>query len=377
MKISIITILNTANYGSVLQSFATLKFWQALECEVEFIDYWRADQIYETRRSNIKQRKDISLKKKLIEPLRVSMIKHSIKKQQGVFRDFVTENIPLTKECYFSPDDIKNNLPEADIYCPGSDQMWNSIWNNGIVPSFFLEYAPSNKKKISFATSIGMDRFSTKDEEAIPLLRKYDLITLREESAVNLLEEYHISSLMVPDPTLLFDSIFWQQYITPRAEKKPYLFVYQLHTSHKNIDFNDAVYEIARKKRLKIIRFTYTGTETRRGQKAYLPKVFELLSLVNYANHIVTDSFHITAFSINFNKPFSAIYPEKFSTRIDNILKITNLMHRRYTNGNTNEHIFKVIKFDEANQILEKKRKETYDTFRNFLSLGKGTKDDT
>lgn len=45
MKINVITVLNTVNYGSVLQTFATQKFLESLGLEVEFIDYRREDQL--------------------------------------------------------------------------------------------------------------------------------------------------------------------------------------------------------------------------------------------------------------------------------------------------------------------------------------------
>jgi hypothetical protein len=35
-------------------------------------------------------------------------------------------------------------IPEADIYCTGSDQTWNSKWNRGVDESFFLSFAPED-----------------------------------------------------------------------------------------------------------------------------------------------------------------------------------------------------------------------------------------
>lgn len=43
MKIAIITMHGVWNYGSVLQSLATNKFFSDLGCEVEFINYKRDD----------------------------------------------------------------------------------------------------------------------------------------------------------------------------------------------------------------------------------------------------------------------------------------------------------------------------------------------
>ena len=41
MKISVITMHNVKNYGSVLQCYATQTYFEKKGLEVEFIDYWR------------------------------------------------------------------------------------------------------------------------------------------------------------------------------------------------------------------------------------------------------------------------------------------------------------------------------------------------
>ncbi len=52
----------------------------------------------------------------------------------------------MTKR-YSSFDELKMNPPIADIYCTGSDQTWNSEYNGGFLPAYFLEFAPTGKKK--------------------------------------------------------------------------------------------------------------------------------------------------------------------------------------------------------------------------------------
>ena len=68
-KLSVITVLNTVNYGSALQTFATQKYFTDKGFEVEFVDYWRKDQKTEARIENIKKDKKDSLKKFLISDI--------------------------------------------------------------------------------------------------------------------------------------------------------------------------------------------------------------------------------------------------------------------------------------------------------------------
>lgn len=155
MKISIITVLNTINYGSVLQTFATQKYLESLGMEVEFVDYIREDQQFTYMIKKIVFDKKTNIKKWLKKPIRDIMDIISVIQANKLFRSFLTQNIHLTAKQYTSLQELKKDVPCADIYATGSDQMWNSGWNQGIEKSFFLEYVPNDKKRIAFSTSIG------------------------------------------------------------------------------------------------------------------------------------------------------------------------------------------------------------------------------
>ena len=89
--------------------------------------------------------------------------------------------------------------------------------------------------------------------------------------------------------------------------------------------------------------------------------------MIRDAEFVVTDSFHGTAFSVNFNKQFAVIYPEHFSTRMDNLLTMTGLENRRYTSEMS---LFdKDIDYEDINRILDKKRKEIKADFKNYFDI--------
>ena len=46
---------------------------------------------------------------------------------------------------------------------------------------------------------------------------------------------------------------------------------------------------------------------------------------IAFADYVITDSFHATAFSLNLNTTPICIYPDRFSGRIEDLLKLTNL----------------------------------------------------
>ena len=100
MKISIITVLNTVNYGSALQTFATQKFFEKLGLEVEFVDYWRKDQTTKARIHRIIFGKKKTLKQWLKKPIRDLVEIKAIKDSENVFRKFILEKIHLTNRTY-------------------------------------------------------------------------------------------------------------------------------------------------------------------------------------------------------------------------------------------------------------------------------------
>ena len=87
--------------------------------------------------------------------------------------------------------------------------------------------------------------------------------------------------------------------------------------------------ELSEKTGCKIVRMSYYLNHFRcQGKMIYTPKVEEFLSLINYADYVITDSFHCTAFSLNFHKEFFIFYPGKYSTRLQSILELTGTTHR-------------------------------------------------
>lgn len=83
---------------------------------------------------------------------------------------------------------------------------------------------------------------------------------------------------------------------------------------------------------------------------------------------MVTDSFHGTAFAINFNTPFVEVLPNnKTGTRNMSILKLTGLSDRILTDDENITLAKKRIDYSGANQIIEEKRKESLSVLKNMI----------
>ena len=368
MKISIITLQNVTNYGSVLQTYATQTIFENMGYQVEFIDYIRSNQTKREIKKSKRQFKNIYEFVKYIYRAYIGSIIISIKKKNS-FDSFLKRNIHVTDKRYYTVEDLRKDVPKADLYCTGSDQMWNSGWNGGIEHSYFLDFV-KDKPKFSFATSVGMTEFP-KDEvkETIDLLKKYSFITVREESAESLLTSLGISAKTILDPTLLLDKKFWANFASSVEMKETkYILVYQLNENHNTVNFKEYVQALSKKMNLPVKAISY-GFKIRRDFDEYvcLPSIEEFVSLFLNAEYVVTDSFHGTSFCLNLNREFTVIYPPKYSSRLSNILKLCDVEERVYSGIEEDLHL-KKIEYSRVNDKLKKMRDDSLEIIKNGLS---------
>ena len=80
MKVSIITLHNVSNYGSALQTYATQKVFENLECKAEFVDYCRPNNtIYSSVERILNSRKFKNIKVWNMNKLAYNLAYHIIK----------------------------------------------------------------------------------------------------------------------------------------------------------------------------------------------------------------------------------------------------------------------------------------------------------
>lgn len=368
MKVDLITLHNVKNYGSALQTYATQTILSKLGCEVEVINYFRRDLIEEDLVKNRINTSMVFSKNFFTKFLGRMFLEPSIKKQCKKFNEFLNNKVKLTEKKYYSNDELKENLPIADIYCTGSDQVWNSDWNNGIEKAFFLDFVPDNKKRISYAASFGKEKLNEEEKEITKqMLSKYQYISVRESSAKKIIEDLGINNIEhVLDPTLLLNKEEWQKLKVNIKHKEKYILVYQLNTN--NPEFDNYVKNLSKYKKMPIIRVSNVSYQMfKYGKFVNCPTVEEFISYFLNAEYIVTDSFHATAYAVNFNKKFLCIFPKKFSTRLQSILDLTGLQERRVVDFNKFDSIDNEIDFEKVNIIIEKERTKSINYLKKAI----------
>lgn len=363
MKIVNITMQAVNNYGSVLQTLATERIFRNLGYEVETLDYiqenLQMDSVWKVLKYGGPGWK-IKCKQIILR-----LLKRKNTRRAEIMDEFRKKYLHLTKR-YLSIKELEEDLPNADIFCTGSDQTWNPVLY-GPSKAYYLAFVPDNKKKISFSASFGVDKLPAKDKSEVKeLLSRYDAISVRESTGLNILENLGIhKAKMVLDPTLVISREFWENMCSKRLINEEYIFVYQLNT---NKNFVDYVNRFAKKHRLRII---YVKSRLEKGyhNATYIdsPMVEGWLSLFKYANFVITDSFHGTVFSVIFHKEFVDIYPPHFSARLDSLLNLLQLNNRHIEKLNKVDFSEGKIDYTKVDSIIEKNRKDTIDFLKYNL----------
>ena len=364
-KITVITLQNIRNYGSALQALATQKIFEQLGLEVDFINYLR-ENACSNKNKIITWCQGMSPLKKIFY---ACALYPSFLLMDKRFKKFLRTYLNIQKQSYSTENDFKKFPITSDIYCTGSDQTWNSGWNGGVLPPLFLSFVPNNIPKIAYSACFGKSKLDEwEKEETKQLLKRYQAISVRENSGVDIINDLGISGAVhVLDPTLQLNRDFWKQYAGKRKIKVPYLLIYQLNT---NPQFDKYAKEFAKRKGLKLVRFcTRIDQCIKCGKSLIVPEVLDFVSLIYYADLVITDSFHATAFSINVNTQFISIYPANFGSRLESILKLTKLEDRHLSSYTDFSYVTAPqMNFSYANDILERERKKGFDFLQKALN---------
>ena len=355
MNIKVITRHAPSNYGSLLQSIATQTVLERLGHKCEIIDYVRDDEhglkAVTTALDGKEGWNGNPLKKLAYVALRYPEEKTAEMKFSRMRKKY----LKLTGRCR-THEELKRL--DADVFMTGSDQVWGPTLNGHYDEAYFLSFV-KDKPKIAYAASFGRTEFTLATlSEYKKMLSDYTGIAVRENSAVDLLAQMNIPCAgQVLDPTLLLTGEEWGKWIEKDVQGK-YVLVYQL---HNNPALSDYAVRFARHVGLPLYRVSPTFHQYRRGGKfVYLPDLSEFLSYIKHSTYFITDSFHGTAFALNFNRQFIEILPNnKTGSRNQSILQLTGLQDRIVIDFNDFSIADRYIEYASVNKILEEERKKS------------------
>lgn len=355
IKIDLITLQGVQNYGSVLQALATQSLFEELGANVTVIDYVKAPNRYE----NLARTWGDG------NPIKSLAMLPTINRWKSVFRLFNEKHLHLTDKTYTTAEDFAGYYSNADAYCTGSDQVWNSVWNRGILPELYLSFAPDDAYRFAFSASFGQSRLSDEEvSQTKAYIDKYSRISVREDSGLSILEEQYgyQGAAQTVDPTLCMPPDFWRGYTSERLIDDGYILIYNLNRSK---EFDDYAVALAKKVGLKLVRLcTRYDQFYRPGKSVLVPTIYEFINLIDNATCVLTDSFHASAFAMNMGTEPICIYPHEFGGRLASFLKLVHSEQRHAKGFDDFDVINRHVDFDGVRDVLDSERKKA----RHFLS---------
>ena len=366
-KSLLITMHYVDNYGSVLQTYASQCIIRKLGYDCDVLDYVRTNNTlaYEAKEAYSRYRKMSRIF--AFPPISALLVVRFVLKKlkrKSIFDLFRKRYIKLTRR-YNSYNSLLENCPKADLYIVGSDQVWNHVYNGGFLPEYFLKFAPKNSTKIALSSSIGIDSLSESElKQFKDYLQDFSFVSVREKSAAEQLSKAGVlQPFFTLDPTLLLSAGDWKKSLEIDDFVEKYVFVYQLNQSEEMISY---ACKLAVENECKLYVVSGHKFKKRNGLKKIVqPTVKQFVELIVKARYVVTDSFHGTAFCVNFSKDFFVFYPPRYSTRLESILSLTKTTHRHVESQNWRD--VKPIDYEKVGNIISEEREKFFKSIKEAL----------
>lgn len=356
MKIGILTFHLAHNYGAVLQCYALQEVLGRMGHQVSIINY---QQPYILEQFKPKRLFGI---RSFIKTLVNGGIKDYIYRstlpyiKRLNFENYRKRFLKETAPCYTIKD-----IPYFDLYIIGSDQPWNPDLTGGPDLVYWGQFEKKERSKIvTYAMSGSIEAIGKVGWDNIRhYCNKFDYLSFREtvlaDRFTSLLEERCFNSL---DPTLLTTAQIWLPMLNYKWQKRKYVLLYHVGGPNEIIDsMTHKAKEIAEQEGLELI-----------DASNYLYSPSDFISLIKYAQYIVTASFHAMVFSIVFHKAFVVVKTGQASDiRFNNLLSILEI---EKTNLKDIDNISIPVKpnYDKIDKHLEVMRKSSMDYLKLITS---------
>lgn len=368
-KVGLCIVYKNWNYGSMLQSYATLLELKKLNVEYEIIRYERKKdmQFYAT-----------SLHRLLLPDMRYSKIR-SVKKKLGkkinkefaqndeirarVFEQFRKKYFDNFSPVIRSYSELNKYANNFDSVLVGSDQLWLP---SGLDTNFFnLMFVPDEINKIAYAASFGVSRIPDSQKiRTAKYLKRIENISVREYSGQKLIED--LTERVIPvivDPTLVIDKDAWDVNIpVERKIKEDYIFCYFL---GDNPDQREEAIKLSKETGLKIVTLRHLDEFIKADEEfgdfaPYDIGPAEFINIIRYASFVCTDSFHGSVFSIINHKKFISFNRYGNNSRNSRNSRLDSLFNQigvdRRFKGDIVQNMFQDIDYDKVEEKLKELR---------------------
>lgn len=292
-----------------------------------------------------------------------------LKKENEDFDIFCNKHIKDT----VSNEAISKRKIQLDALVVGSDQVWRS-WDSTALGYNYLDFAiPLKIKRIAYAVSFGTNKLTVSKEIAdkiSSLVKRFDRVSVREHDGIFLCKNiFRAQASHVLDQALL---LFKNDYLK---------FLYDSHFDKKQIstyildndEFKKSIIRAIERELGKMFYSLYDEPDkTKNIRKVQKRTSIECwLTRFMASKFLIIDSFHGTAFAINFNIPFIVLAnADRGNSRLQSLLDIFELQERLVVDVKDAVSVFEKPKsWERVNLIRDEHVKSSLGFIKDSLSL--------
>ena len=295
MKVGIVTIFDNNNQGNRLQNYALQQV---------LLSY--ADQVV-----TMKNKPWYSKKSRIARmlPLAESAFFNRLLGMERRARivEFTARHVRLSRCCYWydKAGQAPKKADRCDLYCAGSDQVWNPTMGRG--GSFdYMAFAPG-QRTFSYAASFGIDEIDEEHRQSAAAgLKHIRHISVREDAGKKIVEELtgRTDVQVLVDPTMLLSREDWDGVIAKPEGNVPQRYVLTYFLGGVSPERRAAIDARAAALGCEVIRLMNPGSPF------HTVAPHEFVWLIKNASYICTDSFHGSVFSFLYGRPFAVFVRE-------------------------------------------------------------------
>ena len=349
MKVFVITNSSINNYGAILQAYALQKKLISMHADARVLRLTEPPKSKLTKlREFLTPKAHYTLSDKI--SIRKSRKQYAVKNKK--LKSFYQSRI-RSREVH-SLDEAAIATAGTDVMIAGSDQIWSPTAHM-LSPFTTLQFGSPEIRRYSYAASVGATAFDDQSKSILQTgLKAFREASVRESSTVGIVQELTDKPVhRNVDPTLLFDSTFWDELAEQKSPASPYVFVYMLRPEPLTLEIARKIAEETGKQLLIISNRVLPGYHniTDAG-------IEDWLSYIRNADYVVTNSFHGTVFAVQFRKQFLSVAVEGSGMRVSDFLKDIGLSGRIARSAEDRKNIDTPVLWEAAEEKLKMLRSE-------------------
>lgn len=360
MKVGLLTFHNALNHGAALQAYALRETIRSFGVYCKIINY--RNKYIENSYNIFSQTKKALRERNMQLVIKCCVAGLFVKLRRKKFTNFWDKYLFLEEGDPVPEKKMEYLNISFEKFVVGSDQVWN--YNiTGEDTTYFLDFVYGDDRKIAYAPSFGFldipDNLKSVYRNGIKRIR---YLSARESHGVQLIKKLTgRDSELVLDPIFLLNKEKWLSFCGGPSKKGKYVFYYPIQPKQWQKFLIKTKFPI---KEYKVYKLNDRGLKDlinlKMGIDLYISPP-EFIEKIANAELVISGSFHCIAMSIILNIPFVAILSddEGKNERILDILKITGLENRLFTEKMALTDVKESIDFLQVESKLKKHRKQS------------------